>query len=298
MKRIQTAVVPVPVCLIVVVFICLIGVVCLTYSQDRKPMDTVSQALLVSTPHVNPIRRISQTRDAAFDLVNALSFLPYGNRECIELAGALAAFAWPKGYQEAVDAHSEVLDIALKGGKKLEGHSGQVMEQQMVYVKLAQLPFVKTICETGFNAGHSTLIWLTAKNGTKVYSFDLGNHGYAKTMAQHLQSQYPGRLTVTWGDSTKTLPEFRKSHPEVTCDLIIVDGGHLVRIATDDHSNFRRMASLENIVVFDDYPTRDHGHGKELAPVWESQIRGGTLAELYACTDGKHCGVNRTLLTD
>ncbi|ELU18391.1 hypothetical protein CAPTEDRAFT_227627, partial [Capitella teleta] len=141
----------------------------------------------------------------------------------------------------------------------------------MVYVKLAQLPFVKTICETGFNAGHSALIWLTANVDAEVYSFDMGEHEYAKKMAKHLQDKYPGRLMVTWGDSTKTLPQFKRDHPEVNCDLIVVDGGHTVPVATADFSNLRNLASDTNIVVFDDYPS-ERSLGPRLAPVWETQV--------------------------
>ncbi|ELU04771.1 hypothetical protein CAPTEDRAFT_186058 [Capitella teleta] len=260
------------------------GIVCVAYLQASALSHSVTRELVVSTPRANPTQ---PSPYAAFDLDEALSFLPYGNRDCIKLTEAPgASFAWPERYKEAVDAHKEALNKALEGGVRLEGHSGQIQEQQMVYVKLAQLPFVRTICETGFNAGHSTLIWLASRNGTKVYSFDLGNHKYAKKMAEHLQSKYPGRLTVTWGDSTKSLPEFRKSHPEVKCDLLIVDGGHSVPIATADFVNLRKMANAGNLVVFDDYPTK-RGNGKRLASVWESQVRSGTLAEQYACEKGE-----------
>ncbi|ELT91639.1 hypothetical protein CAPTEDRAFT_212548 [Capitella teleta] len=274
MAQMKSAVVMLPVCLCV-------GVVCVMYLQSKEVINAITSKVLNSTPISTPIQPVPY---AAFDLDKVLSFLPYGSRDCIKLTETLeTSFAWPERYEEAAKAHKMALDKA-KGGS-LEGHSGQIFEQQMVYVKLAQLPFVKTICETGFNAGHSTLIWLAAKNGTKVYSFDLGSHKYAKKMAQHLQSMYPGRLIVTWGDSTKTLPQFHGAHPEVKCDLIIVDGGHSVPIATDDFVNFRRMASSSNIVVFDDYPTK-RGLGQRLASVWESQLRSGTLAEQYACTYG------------
>lgn len=225
-------------------------------------------------------------QSTVFDLNETLSFLPFGSRECSKLTETLEpTFAWPKGYQETAEAHEK----ALGTQKGLEGHSGQLKEQQMVYVKLAQLPFVKTICETGFNAGHSALIWLTANVDAEVYSFDMGEHEYAKKMAKHLQNKYPGRLMVTWGDSTKTLPQFKRDHPEVNCDLIVVDGGHTVPVATADFSNLRNLASDTNIVVFDDYPS-ERSLGPRLAPVWETQVRSGTLAEQYACSINPYRG--------
>ena len=101
-------------------------------------------------------------------------------------------------------------------------------------------------------------------------------------MAKYLQDKYPGRLTVIWGDSTKTMPEFRRMNPHVKCDLIIIDGGHTEPIATADLKNFHQLANTQNIVVMDDYPTK-LGLGKILGPIWEDQIKNGTLIDLYGC---------------
>ncbi len=110
--------------------------------------------------------------------------------------------------------------------KALEGYSGLFFEETLAYYMLVQAPFVETVCETGFNAGHSTLMWLTTNPRARVYSFDIGSHEYSRPMAQYLDKEFPGRLTVTLGDSKVTLPAFRKAHPEVTCDFLIIDGGH------------------------------------------------------------------------
>ncbi|CAM9373070.1 unnamed protein product, partial [Choristocarpus tenellus] len=47
---------------------------------------------------------------------------------------------------------------------------------------------VTTVCEVGFNAGHSALNWLlNSRPDTKVISFDLGEHPYVGHAAQFLQ---------------------------------------------------------------------------------------------------------------
>merc|ERR1719343_1193195 len=91
--------------------------------------------------------------------------------------------------------------------EKLEGNAGHAYAvlQQNAYVEWAQKRGAKTHCETGFNAGHSALLFL-AESGAHAYEFDLGQHECAKTAMMHLPSRFPNRLNVTWGDSTKTMP--------------------------------------------------------------------------------------------
>lgn len=65
----------------------------------------------------------------------------------------------------------------------IEGHSSNFMGKQRLMRRLAlEMDAAKraeggeggfTVCEVGFNAGHSTLLWLTA-GATKVLSFELG----------------------------------------------------------------------------------------------------------------------------
>lgn len=109
-----------------------------------------------------------------------------------------------------------------------------------------------TILEIGFNAGHSTLIYLFANPTSKIYVFDLGNHGYTRHCFNYLNQVFPNRLSIIYGDSTKTIPEFVKAHPQLKIDLFHIDGGHTISIATQDLNNCRPLASIDNIVIFDD----------------------------------------------
>ena len=92
--------------------------------------------------------------------------------------------------------------------------------------------------------GHSAFIWLNSKENVKLYSFDIGEHNYTKPAAQLLQSIFPGRLHIKYGDSRWTLPEFYKLHPDVSCDLVVIDGGHYQNVPGKDLINFRKMASI------------------------------------------------------
>ena len=140
-----------------------------------------------------------------------------------------------------------------------EGFSGQVDGQVVFYVLLARQPWVRQVCEIGFNAGHSALYWLASSNTTNLLSFDLGAHDYAKVMAEYMTSAYPGRYQIVWGDSTQTVPEFVKqmhiSGKMLLCDVIVVDGGHSYEVAIADLRNMRPFAgSQRHLLLFDDLP--------------------------------------------
>ena len=106
-------------------------------------------------------------------------------------------------------------------------------------------------------------------------------------MEEHLNKLYPGRLHVTWGDSRKTLPDFRREHPDVTCDVMIIDGGHTTEFCKSDFLNFKEMATdVDNVLILDNYPQKTAGAInmiKELGDVWEWAKRNGEIMEIFNC---------------
>jgi len=148
----------------------------------------------------------------------------------------------------------EELNAVLTPFQLVEGYVTQEPTEVHSYIELAREDFVHTICETGFNAGQSALIWLLSNPTAKLYSFDLGQYGYTHAAAGFLQKKFPDRFTFVAGNSMETLPRFIVDHPEVRCDLAIVDGGHTTDVATSDLVNFAAMASPVNRVVVDDTP--------------------------------------------
>ena len=71
---------------------------------------------------------------------------------------------------------------------------------------------------------------------------------------------------------------------------MIIDGGHTEFIATQDFDNFKKMTSKDNIVVFDDYPSRLPGFAKRLGAMWETKKRNGEIIEIFSCVDGSSRG--------
>ena len=136
----------------------------------------------------------------------------------------------------------------------------------------------------GFNAGHSTFMWLNANPDVHVYSFDIGEHKYARPMADVLREMFPGRLNVTFGDSRKTLPEYHRKNPHITCDLVIIDGGHVGNVPLMDFDNFYQMVKpmSKHLVVLDDWPSAWHA-AKDMAAMWIGQVQKGRVKTVRQC---------------
>ena len=108
------------------------------------------------------------------------------------------------------------------------------------------------ILEIGFNAGHSSLLFLLANDTSKLTVFDINIHKYTRPCLEYLQSLFPGRIEFFAGDSMKTVPEYHTAHPDARFDLIHVDGSHEREYVLGDMENVRKMSTLDTIVVLDD----------------------------------------------
>jgi hypothetical protein len=67
-----------------------------------------------------------------------------------------------------------------------------------------------------------------------------------------MKQKFPGRFTLTLGDSTETVPLFFREHPNLKCDIISVDGGHSYEVSYADIFNFRAAATECSVVFIDD----------------------------------------------
>jgi len=98
-----------------------------------------------------------------------------------------------------------------------------------------------TVCEVGFNAGHSALLWLMA-GAARVVSFELGHHNYSHVAHDWIAARFPGRLHVVMGDSSRTVPAFHAMFPHERCHVLLIDGGHQFEPAWNDLVHFRSLA--------------------------------------------------------
>jgi len=152
-----------------------------------------------------------------------------------------------------------------------------------------------TVCETGFNLGHSSLLWLQANPRVKVISFDLGIHPYVKPSAEYINQYFPGRLTLIIGDSRETLPRFSKANPNIKCDLFFVDGGHENDIPQSDMFWAIAMLNKTNTnsrILIDDL------HLPDVREVYDLTIQHGLLKEEEQISDFASLCVDATNIFD
>jgi hypothetical protein len=126
------------------------------------------------------------------------------------------------------------------------------LAQQHFYWRVAASPAVRQVCEVGFNAGHSTALWLTANPTAHVATFDIFNNATTAFMVQNLmmlKRLFPGRVHAYAGDSRKTAPAAAIDSP---CDLVHIDGRHSYENTVMDAYNLMSKAHPRAVFLFDD----------------------------------------------
>lgn len=144
---------------------------------------------------------------------------------------------------------------------------------------------ITRVIEIGFNAGHSSCMFLEAREDITVVSFDLGLHGYVARAKEYIDKTFPGRHTLVIGDSRKTLPAYRVDHPTDVFDLAFVDGGHEYDVASSDLRHILPMIHPSALIVMDDLKMwKTYGSGPDRA--WDEAKQQGLLSELELLQDG------------
>lgn len=137
------------------------------------------------------------------------------------------------------------------------------------------------ICETGFNGGHSAMLFMAfSTDETKVYYYgwDLGRVGSSRPVAEKMEKAFPGVFKVIWGDSKKTLKDVvslgmdDQGH-EQKCDLIVVDGEHSRLGVWSDLKNLLRIANPGALVFGDDCAPKN----QEMLNAWNEYVKSGEL---------------------
>lgn len=112
------------------------------------------------------------------------------------------------------------------------------------------------ICEIGFNASHSALLFCMANPALeKLTIFDLFSHTYTHPTLDYLLKEFPSvSVDICPGDSKVTLPMFFKKCPEFIgiYDLVHVDGGHTEDCIANDMIFADRLVKVNGILIIDD----------------------------------------------
>ena len=110
---------------------------------------------------------------------------------------------------------------------------------------------VRTVCETGFNAGHSAAIWLEGTDVREVHSFDLFSHTYSNASARLVSALYPGRFKLHPGNTLRTVHHFA-ARASTKCDLWYIDGGHVGNVPASDMLNALASSHNQTLLIADD----------------------------------------------
>ena len=108
-------------------------------------------------------------------------------------------------------------------------------------------------CETGFNCGHSSALFLEQDPRLHVVSFDKFKWEWSAAGSKAMGLKYGARAQQVSGDSLMAVPGHwlgRSTPPQ--CDLIHVDGGHTYVLALQDALNFIMHARCGALIIMDD----------------------------------------------
>ena len=113
------------------------------------------------------------------------------------------------------------------------------------------------VCETGFNGGHSAMLFLSFLNKTEnvhvsYYGWDLKRVGSASPTADKMAEIFRDYFHITWGDSKLTLKNAKDVLQGQSCDLIVVDGEHTAAGFRSDLKHFLEVARPGAVVFGDD----------------------------------------------
>jgi hypothetical protein len=131
-----------------------------------------------------------------------------------------------------------------------------------------------TVCETGFNAGHSTLLFLALPN-TTVVTFDTFERGYQRAALRYIRHDLglDSRLHVGVGDTRHTVRSFAEAHRRVRCELAHPS------VPNREHSDMLALQAMSRIPRALVMPTALGKQSKVYGPAgsWEDALRNGVI---------------------
>ena len=127
------------------------------------------------------------------------------------------------------------------------------------------------VCETGFNGGHSALLFLLSHPSVHYYGWELADPfgreasgartvWASKYASSRLAERFPGRLHVTFGDSHKDIVPFFATRPNLECDIVSVDGDHSYAGVVKDLAQLEPHLRAGGFIFADDCNAQQRGH--------------------------------------
>lgn len=105
------------------------------------------------------------------------------------------------------------------------------------------------LCEVGFKTGHSAMLFLQTIPNSSVVSFGIGDTKPSVSAAQLLKQAYNGRFEAVLGPLLTTIPNFHQTHPEMRCDVVIMDDARDYGERLIDIFNMRAISSPGALLI-------------------------------------------------
>lgn len=173
-----------------------------------------------------------------------------------------------------------------------------LLEAEAMRRVVARAP-VRSVCEVGFNAGHSAVAILLARPASSeerdlsgetrgpsgeaappplsLLSIDIAEHPYVARAADLVRKLFPNsRFRFEKGDSLHVLQTLADRGEK--CDLVRIDGGHLEGRPWEDLSAAARLASGPRLVWMDDVGC-SNWNCEEPTRAWAEALRTGLVRE-------------------
>ncbi len=158
------------------------------------------------------------------------------------------------------DPYTSYVTEFYRRGLEMAGSNWQFMDIVSVLYAASAMGQPDNYLEIGVRRGRSACAVVAGCASVDIYAFDMWQEGYANSenpgpalvKAELARFGHTGHLTCIDGDSHKRVPEFMATNPDLTFDLITVDGDHSIEGAMDDLRNVIPRLRVGGVLVFDD----------------------------------------------
>lgn len=144
---------------------------------------------------------------------------------------------------------------------------------------LSSNPQIKTILEIGFYYGHIADILLSIRPDIRVISIDnTATDTVTNFTKPTLDSKYPNRHLMLFGNSSTTLNTFNQFNPDLKVDMIFIDGSIYVQDVRDDILSCKSFAHKNTTIIVNSLkPFSKGGTGRYDA--WNMMVKTGVIYE-------------------
>lgn len=162
-------------------------------------------------------------------------------------------------------------------GRERFGHHWVYADQLTVLHAAARVLKPRRYLEIGVFRGRSLSVVAAAAPECELFGFDLWIPGYAGlenvgpdlVREQLRRVDHRGACQLESGNSHETVPRFLAEHPELTFDLVTVDGDHTEEGARRDIETVLPRINVGGVLVFDDICHPKHPW---LERVWDESV--------------------------